>query len=103
MEKKDLMIRVNTREAARIEDLLWAVLRAHNGWGLPKTSASIVEPAIAETLSREGYTVDLHDTRGFYPTGVPPWRLGDNSLESATRRFIDVVVYDSSRTARGTD
>lgn len=40
--------------------------------------------------------MDLHDTRGFYPTGVPPWRLGDNSLESATRRFIDVVVYDSS-------
>lgn len=59
-----------------------------------KVGQRLLQPTIAQVLTAAGYDVDVEDTRGFFPPGLPAWRDKQSFEIVATpgRRRIDLVV-----------
>ncbi len=59
-----------------------------------KTGKRLLQPMIADGLDRAGYVVDVEDTLGFLPAGLPVWRRRDTGeIEpTAGRRRIGPVA-----------
>lgn len=64
-----------------------------------KCGKSILQPRVAEYLSRNGFDVDIEDRRVFLPACMPVWRDKDSQrVEKTTlRRRIDIVVRQNAR------
>ena len=59
-----------------------------------KVGQRLLQPKIAQVLSASGYDVDVEDTRGFFPPGLPAWRDKQTFevVPTSGRRRIDLVV-----------
>ncbi len=84
-------------ETKRVEDLIrtgTADLRVTG-----KIGKSLLQPRIADVLTKAGYDVDVEDLRCFLPGGLPVWRDKADGKVVATpgRRRIDLVVRNEER------
>lgn len=59
-----------------------------------KVGQRLLQPKIAQVLTAGGYDVDVEDSRGFFPPGLPSWRDKQSFevVETRGRRRIDLVV-----------
>lgn len=59
-----------------------------------KIGQRVLQPLIAQVLTSAGYDVDVEDTRGLFPFGLPAWRdkQSNEVVVTTGRRRIDLVV-----------
>lgn len=59
-----------------------------------KIGQRLLQPRIAQLLTCKGFDVDVEDTRGFMPAGLPAWRDKSSGqvVDTPGRRRIDLVV-----------